>query len=120
MERARKAAIEILINRHRRATSCCGAIPQDQAIMSKSREMGMKTFDWSLFELNNEGATSYEEAIRNSDSANELRLNIKLNATRQPNEFAVAVSAPSRPALAWPQAPCQKPSRPRNSRSNRS
>ncbi len=38
----------------------------------------MKTFDWSLFELYNEGAISYEEALRNSDSANELRLNIKL------------------------------------------
>jgi twitching motility protein PilU len=50
--------------------------------MGKSRELGMKTFDWSLFELYNEGSISYEEAIRNSDSANELRLNIKLNGTR--------------------------------------
>jgi len=51
--------------------------------MAKSRELGMKTFDWSLFELYNEGAISYDEAIRNSDSANELRLNIKLNGTRK-------------------------------------
>ena len=63
--------------------------------MSKSRELGMRTFDWSLFELFNEGAISYDEAIRNSDSANELRLNIKLNGTRQLDESAVAVSAPS-------------------------
>jgi twitching motility protein PilU len=52
--------------------------------MSKSRELGMKTFDWSLFELYNEGTITYDEAIRNADSANELRLNIKLNSTRQP------------------------------------
>jgi twitching motility protein PilU len=52
--------------------------------MGKSRELGMKTFDYSLFELYNEGSISYDEAIRNADSANELRLNIKLNGTRQP------------------------------------
>ena len=42
----------------------------------------MKTFDYSLFELYNDGSISYDEAIRNADSANELRLNIKLNGTR--------------------------------------
>jgi twitching motility protein PilU len=52
--------------------------------MGKSRELGMRTFDWSLFELYNAGEISYEEAIRNADSANELRLNIKLNGTRAP------------------------------------
>jgi len=41
-----------------------------------------RTFDWSLFELYNGGDISYDEAIRNADSANELRLNIKLNGTR--------------------------------------
>ena len=46
-------------------------------------ELGMRTFDHSLFELFNEGVISYEEAIRNADSANELRLNIKLNSTRE-------------------------------------
>ena len=45
----------------------------------------MKTFDWSLFELYNEGMITYDEAIRNADSANELRLNIKLNGARQPS-----------------------------------
>ncbi len=43
----------------------------------------MRTFDWSLFELYNEGEIGYEDAIRNADSANELRLNIKLNGTRK-------------------------------------
>jgi twitching motility protein PilU len=42
----------------------------------------MRTFDWSLFELYNDGQISYEEAIRNADSANELRLNIKLKSKR--------------------------------------
>jgi len=58
--------------------------PQNQikALMGKSRELGMRTFDWSLFELYNEGHIAYDEAIRNADSANELRLNIKLNGTR--------------------------------------
>jgi twitching motility protein PilU len=50
--------------------------------MAKSRELGMCTFDQALFELYNAGHVSYDEAIRNSDSANELRLNIKLKGTR--------------------------------------
>jgi twitching motility protein PilU len=53
----------------------------------------MKTFDWSLFELYNEGTISYNEAIHNADSANELRLNIKLNGTRQPKEPGSVSSA---------------------------
>jgi twitching motility protein PilU len=62
--------------------------------MGKSRELGMRTFDWSLFELYNEGAISYEDAIRNADSANELRLNIKLNGTRaQAGAEQIAITA---------------------------
>jgi twitching motility protein PilU len=51
-------------------------------IMGKSHEVGMRTFDWSLFELYSNGLIAYDEAIRNADSANELRLNIKLNSKR--------------------------------------
>jgi twitching motility protein PilU len=51
-------------------------------IMVKSHEVGMRTFDLSLFELYENGVIAYEEAIRNADSANELRLNIKLNGKR--------------------------------------
>jgi twitching motility protein PilU len=57
----------------------------------------MRTFDWALFELYNEGLISYEEAIRNADSANELRLNIKLKSQRGEPAMAagtVAVAAP--------------------------
>src|SRR3982074_2461807 len=83
--KGRKAAIEILINTPLIADKLLkGEFHEIKAIMSKSRELGMKTFDWSLFELYNEGTITYDEAIRNADSANELRLNIKLNSTRQP------------------------------------
>src|SRR5665213_1719067 len=81
--KGRKAAIEILINTPIVADKLLkGEFYEIKSIMGKSRELGMKTFDRSLFELYNEGAISYDEAIRNSDSANELRLNIKLNGTR--------------------------------------
>jgi twitching motility protein PilU len=59
-----------------------GEFHEIKTVMGKSRELGMQTFDWSLFELYNKGEIAYEEAIRNADSANELRLNIKLNGTR--------------------------------------
>ena len=42
----------------------------------------MRTFDGALFDLYDENHIAYEEAIRNSDSANELRLNIKLKSKR--------------------------------------
>src|SRR6202451_612980 len=87
--KGRKAAIEILINTPIVADKLLkGEFHEIKAIMGKSRELGMKTFDWSLFELYNEGTISYDEAIRNSDSANELRLNIKLNGTRREPELA--------------------------------
>ena len=46
--------------------------------MSKSRELGMQTFDHSLFDLYEAGMISYEDALRNADSLNDLRLKIKL------------------------------------------
>ena len=81
--KGRKAAIEILLNTPIIADKLLkGEFHEIKAIMSKSQELGMRTFDWSLFELYNDGAISYEEAIRNADSQNELRLNIKLNSKR--------------------------------------
>jgi twitching motility protein PilU len=82
--KGRRAAVEILINTPIVADKLLkGEFHEIKAIMSKSRELGMRTFDYSLFELYNEGVISYDEAIRNADSANELRLNIKLNSTRE-------------------------------------
>ena len=81
----RRAAMEILTNTPIIAEKILkGEFNEIKALMAKSRELGMRTFDWSLFELYNEGEISYEEAIRNADSANELRLNIKLNGTKPP------------------------------------
>jgi twitching motility protein PilU len=83
--KGRRAAMEILINTPVIADKIFkGEFHEIKALMGKSRELGMRTFDWSLFELYNAGEISYEEAIRNADSANELRLNIKLNGTRPP------------------------------------
>ena len=59
-----------------------GAVGQIKEIMAKSTRLGMQTFDQSLFGLYDEGAITYEEAMRNADSKNELRLKIKLESKR--------------------------------------
>jgi twitching motility protein PilU len=93
----RRAAMEILINTPIIAEKILkGEFHEIKALMGKARELGMRTFDWSLFELYNEGEIAYDEAIRNADSANELRLNIKLNGTRPPpqvQETAITAEA---------------------------
>lgn len=82
--KGRRAAIEILLNTPLIADNILkGQFHALKEIMSKSRELGMQTFDQALFDLYNEGAISYDEALRNADSVNELRLQIKLKATRQ-------------------------------------
>jgi twitching motility protein PilU len=89
--KGRRAAMEILINTPIIAEKILkGEFHEIKQIMSKSRELGMRTFDWSLFELYNDGEISYDEAIRNADSANELRLNIKLNGKRAAPVLAIA------------------------------
>ena len=81
--RGRVAAIEILLNTPTVAERIFkGAFGDLKALMEKSRELGMRTFDWALFDLYNSGKIAYEEAIRNADSANELRLNLKLRSQR--------------------------------------
>jgi len=88
--KGRRAAIEILLNTQMVSELIFkGEFHEIKPIMEKSRELGMRTFDWALFELYNEGQISYEDAIRNADSANELRLNIKLKSKRgEPNSMA--------------------------------
>jgi twitching motility protein PilU len=89
----RKAAIEILINTPTIAEKIFnGEFHEIKSIMAKSRELGMRTFDWALFDLYNAGFIAYEEAIRNADSANELRLNIKLKSERGEPAGAAATS----------------------------
>jgi twitching motility protein PilU len=81
--KGRKAAIEILLNTPTIAERIFkGEFTEIKSIMTKSRELGMRTFDSALVELYNDNHISFEEAIRNSDSANELRLEIKLRSPR--------------------------------------
>jgi twitching motility protein PilU len=58
--------------------------------MSKSRELGMETFDGALFKLYEEGKISYEEALKNADSVNDLRLRIKLDSKLTTNRDVMA------------------------------
>jgi twitching motility protein PilU len=51
--------------------------------MARSNRLGMKTFDQALFELYEQGLVSYEDALRNADSKNELRLRVKLESKRE-------------------------------------
>ncbi len=62
-----------------------GEVAQIKEVMAKSNRMGMKTFDQALYDLYEEGVIGYEEALRNADSKNELRLRIKLESKREFN-----------------------------------
>ncbi|MBT8125931.1 MAG: PilT/PilU family type 4a pilus ATPase [Gammaproteobacteria bacterium] len=57
-----------------------GNVHEIKELMSKSRELGMQTFDQALFELFESGHITYEDALRNADSLNDLRLRIKLES----------------------------------------
>ena len=81
--KGRRAAVEIMLNTPLVSDLILkGEFHELKAIMSKSRELGMQTFDQALFDLYNDGAISYDEALRNADSTNELRLQIKLKSPR--------------------------------------
>jgi twitching motility protein PilU len=60
-----------------------GKVAEIKDVMSRSTRLGMKTFDQALFELYETGYISYEDALRNADSKNELRLRIKLEGKRE-------------------------------------
>jgi len=82
--KGRKAAIEILLNTPTISEMILkGNFHSIKEIMQKSRELGMCTFDQALYELYNKGYISYDEALRNADSANGLRLQIKLSGDRR-------------------------------------
>jgi twitching motility protein PilU len=79
----RIAAMEILLNTPLIADLIFkGEVGQIKDIMAKSTRLGMQTFDQALFELYEQATISYEEAMRNADSKNELRLRIKLESKR--------------------------------------
>ena len=79
----RIAAMEILLNTPLIADLIFkGEVGQIKEIMAKSTRLGMQTFDQALFALYESAAITYEEAMRNADSKNELRLRIKLESKR--------------------------------------
>jgi twitching motility protein PilU len=79
--KGRAAAVEIMLNSPLVSDLIFkGEVQEIKNIMAKSRELGMQTFDQALFDLYDAGEISYEDALRNADSVNELRLQIKLNS----------------------------------------
>jgi twitching motility protein PilU len=79
--KGRAAAMEILLNSPLISDLIFkGEVHEIKEIMAKSREIGMQTFDQALFDLFESDQISYEDALRNADSVNDLRLQIKLKS----------------------------------------
>jgi twitching motility protein PilU len=79
----RVAAFEVLLNTPLISDLVMKAeVGEIKEIMKKSRNLGMQTFDQALFDLFEAESISLDEAIRNADSANDLRLQVKLNSRR--------------------------------------
>ncbi|MCE1240011.1 MAG: PilT/PilU family type 4a pilus ATPase [Azonexaceae bacterium] len=78
--KGRVAAVEVMLNSPLISDLIFkGEVHEIKEIMKKSRELGMQTFDQSLFDLYEAGKITYEDALRNADSLNDLRLQIKLH-----------------------------------------
>jgi len=81
--KGRSAAVEIMLNTPLISDLIFkGEVSEIKEIMKKSRNAGMQTFDQALFDLYETNVISYEDALRNADSLNDLRLQIKLNSQR--------------------------------------
>ncbi|WP_417499096.1 PilT/PilU family type 4a pilus ATPase [Methylophaga sp.] len=75
----RAVAVEVLLNTPLIADLIeKGKVYEIKEVMKRSKELGMQTFDQAVYDLYKAGEISYEEALRNADSANEVRLMIKL------------------------------------------
>jgi twitching motility protein PilU len=84
--KGRAVAIEIMLNSPLISDLIFkGEVHEIKEIMKKSRELGMQTFDQALFDLYEADKITYEDALRNADSVNDLRLNIKLNSKHAKN-----------------------------------
>ncbi|MBT0570582.1 PilT/PilU family type 4a pilus ATPase [Curvibacter sp. CHRR-16] len=81
--KGRVAAVEIMLNTPLVSDMIFkGEVTDIKEVMKKSRELGMQTFDQALFDLYELNSITYEDALRNADSVNDLRLQIKLNSKR--------------------------------------
>ena len=84
--RGRVAAVEIMLNTPLVSDMIFkGQVSEIKELMKRSRELGMQTFDQALFDLYEGRHITYEDALRNADSVNDLRLQIKLNSNRSRN-----------------------------------
>ena len=85
--KGRIAAVEIMLNTPLVSDMIFkGEVGESKELMKRSRELGMQTFDQALFDLYEGRHVSYEDALRNADSVNDLRLQIKLNSSRARNQ----------------------------------
>jgi len=85
-DKGRVVAMEIMLNSPLISDLVFkGEVHEIKEIMKKSRELGMQTFDQALFDLYEADKISYEDALRNADSVNDLRLTIKLNSKHAKN-----------------------------------
>jgi twitching motility protein PilU len=84
--KGRIAAVEILLNTPLVSDLIFkGEVAEIKEIMKRSRELGMQTFDQALFDLYENQSVTFEDALRNADSLNDLRLQIKLHSERARN-----------------------------------
>ena len=85
--KGRSPAVEIMLNTPLISDMIFkGEVSEIKEIMKKSRNLGMQTFDQALFDMYENNVVTYEDALRNADSVNDLRLQIKLNSQRAKNQ----------------------------------
>ncbi|WP_448681075.1 PilT/PilU family type 4a pilus ATPase [Pseudomonas nicosulfuronedens] len=102
----RRAAVEVLLGTATISDIIKrGDFSSIKEIMDKSRALGMQTFDQALFDLAVEGAITEEEAVKNADSANNLRLKLKLYKDNPGSVGSTATPAAAKPAAPAPAAP---------------
>ncbi|TNF34138.1 MAG: PilT/PilU family type 4a pilus ATPase [Gammaproteobacteria bacterium] len=86
--KGRRACIEVLVNTPLAADLIKqGKVHELKELMSRSTEQGMQTFDQSLYKLYSDGEITYEDALSHADSANDLRLMIKLGKDARPDKL---------------------------------
>jgi twitching motility protein PilU len=81
--KGRAAVVEVMLNTPLISDLIFkGEVSEIKEVMKKSRNLGMQTFDQALFDAFENNVITYEDALRNADSVNDLRLQIKLNSQR--------------------------------------
>ncbi|HWR81408.1 MAG TPA: PilT/PilU family type 4a pilus ATPase [Pseudomonas sp.] len=102
----RRAAVEIMLGTPTiRDLIKRNEFSELKEIMEKSKNLGMQTFDQALIDLVHEGSIDEEEAVKNADSANNVRLKLKLYKDNPANVQAAPVSAPAAATPAASEAP---------------